>query len=148
MINIFGVDPGKTGAIAKISDSGINFLDLENVRSQAIIDFLGRGAIIAIEEQNSHGMGRQSAFNFGRAIGYLDSIFDIAAAKIYLVPPCRWKRDLGLIHASKADSIALAKKLYPISSGSLTRKKDHNRAEALLIARWLMEFVDVTIPAT
>lgn len=148
MTDIFGVDPGKTGAIAKLSTSGITFLDLENVQSQAIINFLGKGAIIAIEDQNSHGMGRQSAFNFGRSIGYLDSIFDIAAAKIYLVPPSRWKRDLNLIHASKGDSIALATKLYPITAGSLTRKKDHNRAESLLIAHWLTKFVDVTATAT
>ena len=57
-----------------------------------------------------------------------------------VVDPSRWKRMFGL-HTDKDGSIACAKRLYPDASASLARKKDHNRAESILIGHWLLREV-------
>ena len=51
----------------------------------------------------------------------------------YSVMPSVWKRHLDLIGSGKQASIDLAKKIYG-SQVDLPYKKDHNKAEALLIA--------------
>lgn len=57
-----------------------------------------------------------------------------------VVDPSRWKKMFGL-HTDKDGSIACAKRLYPDASASLARKKDHNRAESILIGHWLLREV-------
>lgn len=55
---------------------------------------------------------------------------------VEIVSPLKWKRALGLIGQDKEASRAKALKLYPSLADQLKRKKDHNRAEAVLLAHW------------
>lgn len=57
---------------------------------------------------------------------------------VRVVGPAAWKRDVGLYGRAftKDDSRARALLLYPTLEAELRRKKDHGRAEALLIAAW------------
>lgn len=52
-----------------------------------------------------------------------------------------WKRHAGLIGADKEASRLLGQKMFP--GASLTRKKDHNRAEALLMSRYAASKYDI-----
>ena len=53
-------------------------------------------------------------------------------------PPAVWKKDLGIYgrRFTKEDSRSLALELFPELADELRRKKDHGRAESLLIAAW------------
>jgi crossover junction endodeoxyribonuclease RuvC len=53
-----------------------------------------------------------------------------------LVTPQAWKKYFGLIADKHASSI-MARKLWP--DAPLARQKDNGRAEALLMAYWLMK---------
>jgi len=57
---------------------------------------------------------------------------------VQTVPASTWKSDLCLTgpEMTKDDSRKLASTLFDSISSQLTRKKDHGRAEALLIAYW------------
>ncbi len=52
------------------------------------------------------------------------------------IHPMTWKKEFNLIHQDKQRSIDVAKNLYPTIVDQLTRKKDHGRAEALLLAEY------------
>jgi crossover junction endodeoxyribonuclease RuvC len=61
-----------------------------------------------------------------------------AASPLHLVTPAKWKRYFGL-DADKEKSRALALRLWPSRSDLFTRKRDHGRAEAALLARYFAE---------
>lgn len=62
----------------------------------------------------------------------------LTAAGLNVVPVTAqlWKRDLGLWQLTKDDSRELARICFPSRTSDLRRKKDHGRAEALLLAAW------------
>lgn len=153
-----GVDPGLTGAIAMVCRDREAMLGLEDLPiirdgKLAWIDgavLLGRliawrnntdtgGFHLAgawVERQQS--MPKQSSssgFTCGSAFGSLMSVLQIHGCPIHLVAPTTWKKALGLSKDKNA-SLDKARLLYP--DASLDRKKDHNRAEALLIAHYGM----------
>ena len=69
----------------------------------------------------------------GLGLGSLLAVLQAAACSIELVSAASWKQACGLSRDKRA-SLDRARLLYP--HASLSRAKDHNRAEALLIARW------------
>ncbi|RMZ52445.1 hypothetical protein APUTEX25_000024 [Auxenochlorella protothecoides] len=94
----------------------------------------------------SHISGKHAWFNIGYSTGMLDGILtslDIPCTRIHAAI---WKRQLGLFKKGKPGSMALAHQLLPAAAPFLRRawndrvvvkrKKDHGRAEALLIAAW------------
>ena len=87
--------------------------------------------IEAVHAQPKQGVS--STFKFGKAYGQLVGMAQLMNTRYHFVSPQRWKRDLG-ITSNKEDGLKLARELFP--DAPLTRKKDHNRAEALLIAYW------------
>jgi len=52
------------------------------------------------------------------------------------VEPRRWKRDMKLTGKDKESSRQLALQLFPGMTDMMKRRKDHGRAEALLICTW------------
>jgi crossover junction endodeoxyribonuclease RuvC len=140
---IAAIDPGKTGAIALLYPCG--FLDIHDmpvidkeINARAIADLFDEftPTHIFIEGPlNSHGMGRQSAFNFGMGIGAIKGV--IAAMEIPWTPisPARWKKTFNL-NRDKGASRATATRLFPKFAHYFKRVKDDGRAEAALIALW------------
>jgi hypothetical protein len=61
---------------------------------------------------------------------------DIARLEVHAVQPQKWKAFVGLTGKDKDASLAMAARLYPSAEPLLKRKKDHGRAEALLVAHW------------
>ncbi len=142
---IIAIDPGKTGAIAMLYDDGTAYIEDMPVIGKEI-----SGAVVArifkefppdhiyIEAVNSFGMGRQSAFMFGYGVG---TILGVAAAldiPYTKISPARWKKHFNL-GRDKDAARAAATRLYPKLADQFTRKKDHGRAEALLLAIWAEE---------
>lgn len=84
---------------------------------------------------SSPQMGVSSAFAFGEGFGIVKGVLAALGVPLVLVPPAKWKRDLGL-NQSKDGSRAKAIARWPGHSNEFKRVKDDGRAEAALIASW------------
>lgn len=80
--------------------------------------------------------GVVQAMRFGEAYGVLRCAMAAAGAYYTTAHPARWKRDMGLWREEKDVSRHLAMKLCPAAIPFLARKKDHGRAEAILLGLW------------
>lgn len=89
---------------------------------------------IAGEDGKRRGMGATSAFKFGFGVGQLRAVLQISASPFILVTPQKWKGHFKLKGRDKELSRQLALHLHPASAAFLKFKKDHQKAEALLIA--------------
>jgi crossover junction endodeoxyribonuclease RuvC len=158
---IIGIDPGKTGAVATMTDAGVlvavNDLPIEtylmsrggkpqwrlSVRSFVEIindaDLNGHLLTIMIEEGWARpGEGVSASYRAGRMLGAIETgCMSVRPVRPLYVLPQAWKKYFCLIGKEKTASLDLARKYYP--DASLARKKDHNRAEAILIARYAYE---------
>lgn len=152
-----GIDPGATGAIAVIwedeFDQQVIIDDCpgdERALAELLMDLKvmeRHGDVIRhvlIEHQQSFPkQGVASTFKLG--VNYGSWLMALAMLKwpAWDIRPADWKRGLGYPpkekDASKEHSLKLARRLYPSAAGLLTRKKDHNRAEALLLAHLAKE---------
>ena len=148
---IIGIDPGLSGAIAVIEGREVLLLeDIPTVtfsegRTKSRVDAClladilleYQGARMAVVEKVSSrpGEGVSSAFSFGFTSGVILGV--LGALKIPVVQPSPyvWKKALGL-GKDKDMSRARAIALYPAISDKLKLKKHHDRAEAILMARW------------
>lgn len=82
--------------------------------------------------------GASSGFRFGMGVGILRGVVAAHLVPIEQVHSTRWKKFFRL-GADKEASRALATRLYPSAAPLLSRKKDHGRAEALLLAHWYLK---------
>lgn len=101
---------------------------IENV--QAMPSIPGKNAV-------RRSMGAASAFRFGMAAGQLRATCRVAGLEVVLVHPQTWKAYFQ-IGPDKEQSRQLALSLFPGSAYLLKRKKDHQRAEAMLLAKWFV----------
>lgn len=148
---IIGIDPGLSGAIAVLSGRDVLLLtDIPTVQfSNARIKNRVDGALLAdilreyqeaslavVEKVSARpGEAPSGAFSFGFTSGVILGV--LGALKIPVVQPMPtvWKKAMKL-SADKDLSRARAIELFPSASAQLARKKDHDRAEALLMAVW------------
>lgn len=142
-----GCDPGISGAIAVIDETGeflyvddmpamhegkLAWVDIETVTSGLMDVLAGRPATAYVERaQPMPKQGVSSVFGYGVAFGSLLASIQMLRCRVELVTPAVWKKAQGLT-SNKADSLSKARLLFP--AAPLDRKKDHGRAEALLIA--------------
>ncbi|KAK9815926.1 hypothetical protein WJX72_012079 [[Myrmecia] bisecta] len=90
-----------------------------------------------VEEPQPNPMnGKLSWFGSGYSFGVWRGVLASHGVQIDTVSVLRWKADLALLRQGKEGSRSLALQLYPNATDMLKRKKDHGRAEALLIAAW------------
>jgi crossover junction endodeoxyribonuclease RuvC len=144
---VFGVDPGKSGAIAAVnSDTGellgawdmpvVGSIISAALLSQAVTAWPEGTAVI----EDVHAMPKQgvsSSFSFGRSLGVAEGVLAGAGWSLRYVSPARWKRALGLT-ADKGASRRRAIELWPAKADLFKRVKDDGRAEAALIAYWFI----------
>jgi Holliday junction resolvasome RuvABC endonuclease subunit len=158
-----GIDPGLSGAIAVIdSDTkDISFVDTpvleirvgKKLKHQqdayAIASLLralssGKDVMVTIEKVNAMPdvgtgakMGSTSAFNFGLGFGMWLGILAALEIPHQQVHPATWKAVMMRDSTKDKDASRMkAMQLFPLSAKDLTRKKDHGRADALLMAAW------------
>lgn len=140
---IIGIDPGLDGGIAIISGSHIELL--ETIPTEKKTGFIKRqvdaqklsnilrvypDVVCYLEKVASRpGQGVGSVFSFGDTYGTIRGVLGALNIPTYYVSPQRWKKALKI--SSKEDSL---KASFDLFGGLKFRKKDHNIAEALLIA--------------
>jgi crossover junction endodeoxyribonuclease RuvC len=140
---IIGIDPGLSGGLAIISGSQIELL--ETLPTEKRTGFIKRqidaqklsnilrvypDTVCYLEKVASRpGQGVGSVFSFGDTYGTIRGVLGALNIPTYHVTPQRWKKELKI--SSKEDSL---KASFDLFSGLKFKKKDHNIAEALLIA--------------
>ena len=156
-MRIIGIDPGLSGAIAILDDlkifdiydmpimsegkknkNQLNSAQLVNIIKKNIIS---NGDTFLIVEQVSAmpGQGVTSMFNFGQTFGSIKGICAALNLPIFFVRPAKWKKHFDLINSSKDASRTKVIEMYPSISPRLTKKKDVNKADAILIARYFRD---------
>ncbi|MDC0216433.1 crossover junction endodeoxyribonuclease [Candidatus Pelagibacter sp.] len=156
---IIGIDPGITGAICFFEDGKIlKVLEMPNMpegkknKRQVngaqisleiinIIKNLDKKNIKVIIEQVAAmpGQGVTSMFNFGQSFGVLKGICSALQLPMYFVRPAKWKKYFNLINSQKDASRTKAIEVFPYFSSELSKKKDTNKADAILISSFFYE---------
>jgi crossover junction endodeoxyribonuclease RuvC len=91
--------------------------------------------------ENVHAMpvnGSVGNFKLGDAFGTIKCALAMLDIPYRLVTPGQWKKAMR-VTADKDTARTRAIELWPAHASTFARKKDHGRAEAALIARWLYE---------
>ena len=85
------------------------------------------------------GQGVTSMFNFGQSFGILKGLCSAMQIPMYFVRPAKWKKYFNLINSEKDASRTKAIEIFPYFSSNLAKKKDSNKADAILIASYYYE---------
>ena len=85
------------------------------------------------------GQGVTSMFNFGQSFGIIKGICSAMQLPLYFVRPAKWKKYFNLIKSEKDASRTRAIEIFPYFSSQLSKKKDSNKADAILIASFYHE---------
>ncbi len=153
---IIGIDPGISGAICffengKIIDviempsmaegkknkRQVNGNQLFNEISSRLLESNQDKVRVVVEHVTAMpGQGVTSMFNFGQSFGVIKGICSAMQLPIYFVRPTKWKKYFNLIKTSKDASRSRAIEIFPKFSEKLKRKKDTNKADAILIASY------------
>jgi crossover junction endodeoxyribonuclease RuvC len=156
---IIGIDPGISGSICFFKDGKIlDVIEMPTMTegkknkkqvngSQIYNEILKRvnkletSDIRVIVEQVTAmpGQGVTSMFNFGQSFGILKGICSAMQLPIYFVRPAKWKKYFNLINSEKGASRTRAIEIFPYFSSQLSKKKDVNKADAILIASFYYE---------
>ncbi len=156
---IIGIDPGISGAICfmengKIIDviempnmtdgkknkKQVNGSQIFNEISFKIKDLKKDNIKVVIEHVSAMpGQGVTSMFNFGQSFGILKGICSAMSLPMYFVRPAKWKKYFNLINTEKDASRTKAIEIFPYYSVNLSKKKDANKADAMLIASYFHE---------
>ena len=95
---------------------------------------------VVVEQVNAMpGQGVTSMFNFGQTFGAIKGVCAALELPIFFVRPSKWKKHFELINSSKDSSRTKVIEMYPSLSSQLAKKKDVNKSDAILIARFYTE---------
>ena len=153
---IFGIDPGVSGAISilenkkvievfdmptmidgKKNKKQVNGAQVNNIIKERLDSEKEKEIAVVVEHVNAMpGQGVTSMFNFGQSFGVIKGICSALSLPIYFVRPTKWKKHFKLIKTNKDASRTKVIEVYPEISSKLHRKKDSNKADAILIARY------------
>ena len=156
---IIGIDPGISGSVCFFEDGKIldvvemptmtdgkknkkqvNGSQIYNEISQRIKHIEKKDIKVIIEQVSAMpGQGVTSMFNFGQSFGILKGICSAMQLPVYFVRPAKWKKYFNLINSEKDASRTRAIEIFPYFSTQLSRKKDSNKADAILIASFFFE---------
>jgi len=163
---IFGIDPGVSGAICalrygkiievyemptmidgKKNKRQVNGAEVTNIFNKVIninlkaTDGNNEDEVKVVVEHVTAmpGQGVTSMFNFGQSFGAIKGICAALKLPIYFVRPTKWKKHFNLIKTNKDASRTKVIEIYPNISSKLSRKKDSNKADAILIARYFSD---------
>ena len=160
---IIGIDPGISGAISVIENKKIlevhdtptmiegkkNKRQINAAQVTHIIKEIlntEKEVVVVVEHVNAMpGQGVTSMFNFGQSFGVIKGICAALSLPVYFVRPTKWKKHFNLIKTNKDASRTKVIEVYPEISSKLHRKKDSNRADAILIALY---FNDTQLQST
>ena len=156
---IIGIDPGISGSICFFEDGKVidiveitsmadgkknkrkdNGAQIYNEISLRIKNFNKEDIRVVIEQVSAMpGQGVTSMFNFGQSFGVLKGICSAMQLPMYFVRPAKWKKYFNLINSEKDASRTKAIQIFPYISSELSKKKDANKADAILLASFFFE---------
>ena len=156
---IIGIDPGISGSICFFQDGQIidviemptmtegkknkkqvNGAQVYNEILKKIDKIEKHNVRVVIEKVSAMpGQGVTSMFNFGQSFGILKGICSAMQLPLYYVRPAKWKKYFGLINSEKDASRTRVIEMFPNFSSQLSKKKDSNKADAILIASFYHE---------
>ena len=156
---IIGIDPGISGSICffengKILDviemptmnegkknkRQVNGAQIYNEISKRINKTHIEDVRVVVEQVSAMpGQGVTSMFNFGQTFGAIKGICAALKLPIFFVRPSKWKKHFELINSSKDASRTKVIEMYPSFAEKLSKKKDVNKSDAILIARFFRE---------
>jgi len=156
---IIGIDPGISGSICFFEDGKIldvfemptmnegkknkrqvNGSQIYNEISRRIKPMNKKDIRVVIEKVSAMpGQGVTSMFNFGQSFGILKGICSAMLLPMDFVRPAKWKKYFNLINSEKDASRTKAIEIFPYFSSNLAKKKDSNKADAILIASYYYE---------
>ena len=156
---IIGIDPGISGSICflengiikdvlemptmiegKKNKKQVNGSQIFNEISFRIKTYEKKNIKVVIEQVSAMpGQGVTSMFNFGQSFGILKGICSAMQLPIYFVRPAKWKKYFNLINSEKDASRTRAIEIFPYFSSNLSKKKDSNKADAILLASYFHE---------
>ena len=156
---VIGIDPGISGSICFFQDGKINDVvemptmtegkknkkqvngsQIFNEISERIKKIDKKDIKVVIEQVSAMpGQGVTSMFNFGQSFGILKGICSAMQLPMYFVRPAKWKKYFSLINSEKDASRTRAIEMFPYFSSQLSKKKDSNKADAILIASFYYE---------
>ena len=156
---IIGIDPGISGSLCFFQDGKIlDVIDMPTMTEGKKNKRQVNGAQIyneiykrvkKIENQNIRvvieqvsampGQGVTSMFNFGQSFGILKGICSAMQLPMYFIRPAKWKKYFNLLNSEKDASRTRAIEIFPYFSPNLSKKKDTNKADAILIASFYYE---------
>ncbi len=155
-MRIIGIDPGLSGGIAVLDDleifdifdmpimsegkknkNQLNSAQLVSIVKKHVVS--GKTSVIVEQVSAMPGQGVTSMFNFGQTFGSIKGICAALNLPIYYVRPAKWKKHFELINSSKDASRTKVIEMYPLISDRLSKKKDVNKADAILIARYFRD---------
>ena len=151
---IIGMDPGISGAICffengevkeiidipsmadgKKNKRQINGPQVYNEISSRIKNTPRKEIVVVIEQVSAMpGQGVTSMFNFGQSFGVLKGICSAMQLSMRFIRPAKWKKYFGLIKTEKDASRTKVIEIFPYISSQLSKKKDSNKADAILIS--------------
>ena len=156
-MKVIGIDPGLSGAIAVLENNKVlHMFDMpvmsegkknkRQLNSALLVSLLKENLTsseevsVVVEQVNAMpGQGVTSMFNFGQTFGAIKGICAALDLPIFFVRPSKWKKHFELINSSKDSSRTKAIEMYPKLSMQLSKKKDVNKSDAILIARFFSE---------
>ena len=156
---IISIDPGISGSICFFKDGKIldvidmptmiegkknkkqvNGSQVYNEISNHIKNIDKKDIKVIIEQVSAMpGQGVTSMFNFGQSFGILKGICSAMQLSMYFIRPAKWKKYFNLINSHKDASRSKAIEIFPYFSSNLSKKKDINKADAILIASYYYE---------
>ena len=156
---IIGIDPGVSGSICFFKDGQIlDVIEMPTMNEgkknkkqvngsqiyNEIVKRIDKDVVsntrVVIEHVTAMpGQGVTSMFNFGQSFGILKGICSAMQLPMYFVRPAKWKKYFNLINSEKDASRTKVIDTYPYISSELSKKKDSNKADAILIAKYYFE---------
>ena len=160
---IIGIDPGISGSICFFKDGKIldvvemptmtegkknkkqvNGAQIYNEITKRVNKAEKVNVRVIIEQVSAMpGQGVTSMFNFGQSFGILKGICSAMQLPMFFVRPAKWKKHFNLINSEKDASRTRAIEIFPYFSAQLSRKKDSNKADAILIASFYYETCNI-----
>ena len=156
-MRIIGIDPGLSGGIAILENNKIKEMfdmpvmadgkkNKRQLNSALLVKLIKDNikdideTVMIVEQVNAMpGQGVTSMFNFGQTFGAIKGICAALGLPIFFVRPAKWKKHFELINSSKDASRTKVIEMYPSIAEKLSKKKDVNKSDAILIARYYSE---------
>tara|TARA_B100000941_G_C28155537_1_gene374658 strand:- start:76 stop:561 length:486 start_codon:yes stop_codon:yes gene_type:complete len=153
-MKVIGIDPGLSGAIAILEEKKvISIIEMpvmaegkknkRQLNSAQLVTIIKENikaseeVAVVVEQVNAMpGQGVTSMFNFGQTFGAIKGVCAALNLPIFFVRPSKWKKYFELINSSKDSSRTKVIEMYPSLSNQLSKKKDVNKSDAILIARF------------